>query len=234
MAISENYAQVCVTLYWREHNPTFWHATLISCRGLSGRRRDGLCWENNQNNYYPPGLDSFNLASTVAGLLSVLCCAFELMKSTKAERWALRPPPAAIVASERCIEYKKGDFKLDFVAFYLPGIFISLHFQYVRVRWHYFTITFMNRCMSTSAQGLYEIMVDVWNGKRRLSLSVCFVSTESPSAWCSQGICASSTLVGCRWQAWTMNCLMLLGQSPRTGIECPEIKPKKSASISQE
>lgn len=64
-----------------------------------------------------------------------------------------------------------------------------------------------------------------WNGERRLS-SVCFVSTESPSAWWSQGICASSTLVGCRWQAWIMNCLMVLGQSPRTGIECPRIKPR--------
>ena len=64
-----------------------------------------------------------------------------------------------------------------------------------------------------------------WNGKWRL-LSVCFVSTKSPSAWWSQGICASLTLVGCRWQARIMNCLMVLGQSPRTRIECPGIKPR--------
>ena len=33
-------------------------------------------------------------------------------------------------------------------------------------------------------------------------------------------------MVDCKWQAWTMNCLMVSGQLPRTGIECPKINPR--------
>ena len=55
----------------------------------------------------------------------------------------------------------------------------------------------------------------------------------SPPVWVSLGSCALWMLevgwwlvAGCwpgvaTWQAWIMNCFMVLGQSPRTGMECP-------------